>query len=73
MIVLIMEYLALEPRSIHSMLCLRKILQLGEVYRVDAKTAGDTVVVGGWRSSAGVRTTSAHGYEENGSLGLSEG
>ena len=59
MIVQILVHLAVELRYIHSTPCVRKTSQIGEVYWVDAKAEGDTVVVGGWRSFEGVRTSNA--------------
>ena len=59
MVILIMKYLAEELLNMRSMPCTRKTRALGEVYRVDAKAEGDTVVVGGWRSAGGARTSEA--------------
>jgi hypothetical protein len=59
MIMLIMKYLSEELLSAHSMPCERKARQLGEVFRMDAKAEGDTVVIGGWRSQGGCLTVDA--------------
>jgi hypothetical protein len=39
--------------------CERKTLQLGEVFRMDAKAEGEKVVIGGWLSQGGRKTREA--------------
>ena len=59
MLMLIMKYLARELRECHMMPCERKALQLGEVFRMDAKAEGEKVVIGGWLSQGGRKTRDA--------------
>ena len=59
MILLILKYLARELRETRSMPCSDKARQLGEVYRMDAKAEGQTVVIGGWKSEGGCKTKDA--------------
>ena len=59
MIVLIMKYLAEEIGRVRMMPCVLKAKQLGEVYRLDAKAEGDKVVIGGWRTAGGLKTSEA--------------
>ena len=59
MLVLIMRFLAEELKRAHTMPCERRAMHLGEVFRMDAKAEGDTVVVGGWRTLGSERTTDA--------------
>ena len=42
--------------------CEVRARQLGEVFRMDAKAEGDTVVIGGWLSQNGTRTTDARWF-----------
>ena len=39
--------------------CASKARDLGELFRLDAKAQGDTVVVGGWRCAGGISTRDA--------------
>ena len=59
MLLLIMRYLARELREFRMMPCERKALQLGEVFRMDAKAEGEKVVIGGWLSQGGRKTREA--------------
>lgn len=59
MILLIMKYLAKELLEVRMMPCEQKAQQLGEVFRMDAKAEGDTVVIGGWKSQGGCKTSEA--------------
>ena len=59
MLLLIMRYLASELREFRMMPCERKTLQLGEVFRMDAKAEGEKVVIGGWLSQGGRKTRDA--------------
>ena len=51
MVILIMRYLAEELKTSHMMPCERRAQHIGEVFRMDAKAEGDTVVIGGWRTA----------------------
>jgi hypothetical protein len=59
MLLLIMSYLSKEILETRSMPCEARAKQLGEVFRMDAKAEGDTVVIGGWRSQGGTKTKDA--------------
>ena len=59
MLLFIMQYLADELLVVRSMPCEVRARQLGEVFRMDAKAEGDTVVIGGWCSQGGRRTVDA--------------
>ena len=54
-----MKYLSRELKECRMMPCEKKALQLGEVFRIDAKAEGDLVVIGGRRSLAGVKARDA--------------
>ena len=49
MIRLILEFFAKELAASGMAICSEELLDLGEVFRLDAKAAGDTVAIGGWR------------------------
>ena len=49
MIRLILEFLSKELRGCGMAACANAEIDLGEVFRLDAKAEGDTVAIGGWR------------------------
>ena len=59
MVVLIMHYPAAELKTSHMMACEGRAHQLGEVFRMDAKAEGDTVVIGGWRTVGDMKAAEA--------------
>ena len=50
MIRLIMKFLAAEVLDFHTVPCEARAMDMGEVFRLDAKAEGDTVAIGGWRT-----------------------
>ena len=59
MLLLIMKYPSRKLKECRMMPCEKKALQLGEVFRIDAKAEGDLVVIGGWRSQGGCKARDA--------------
>ena len=51
MILLILKFLAEEVKRGHMSRCASRTLNLGEVFRLDAKAEGEEVAIGGWRCS----------------------
>ena len=59
MIRLILEFIAFELRQGNVVDCRAADLDLGEVFRLDAKAEGDKVAIGGWRCDDVKRTKDA--------------
>jgi hypothetical protein len=59
MIRLIMRYLATEIMQARTTTCARRSLDMGEVFRLDAKAEGDTVAIGGWKTSGEAKASKA--------------
>ena len=53
MVVLIMRYLAEELARDSMAECTTGLAELGEIFRLDAKAAGQDVAIGGWRTTGG--------------------
>jgi hypothetical protein len=59
MIRIIMRYLATEIMQARTTTCTRKSKDLGEVFRLDAKAEGDTVAIGGWKTTGEAKASKA--------------
>ena len=59
LLILVMKYLSEELKGSHTMPCERRAYDMGEVFRMDAKAKGDTVVIGGWRTARGTKAKEA--------------
>ena len=59
MIRLILEFLAKELRGCGMAVCAQAEVDLGEMFRLDAKAEGDTVAIGGWRCKGVANTKEA--------------
>ena len=57
--VLALRFFVEELKTAHLAECLSTDLDLGEVFRLDAKTEGSTVVIGGWRTGGAGHTEEA--------------
>ena len=62
MVMLIMKYLAEELKGEHTMACEDPAVNLGEVFRMDAKAEGEKVVIGGWRVTEEANTHDAEWF-----------
>ena len=59
MIFLILKFLAEEVKRCHMSRCASRTLNLGEVFRLDAKAEGEEVAIGGWRCTDAADTKKA--------------
>ena len=57
--VLVLRYLAEELKTAHMAECLSTSLDVGGVFRLDAKAVGSTAAIGGWRTGDSGRTKEA--------------
>ena len=59
MILLIMRFIITEVQRERMARCPSKALDLGEVFRLDAKAEGENVAIGGWRCAGAATTNEA--------------
>ena len=62
MLLLILQFLAEQLETSHTAACREPAKDLGEIFRLDAKAAGDDVAIGGWVSRGGRATREARWF-----------
>ena len=62
MILLILLFLAVEISRRRTSPCRARSLELGEMFRIDAKAEGEEVAIGGWRTCGDGRTGEAQWF-----------